>query len=335
MGRGNRAATVGAEAKAGALPADRAAAPAPVALAVRLSEIALAVAIGLLLARLTWTVLAPSSVAPPSDLTGGGGGASGARAGGYNALLLSSFNPYAPPAADGEAAPQEAEIALSDLNITCRGSRRGSDPGSGNAYLQTPGQPQDRYFIGDEVLPGVTVADVFNDRVEISRNGLTEFIPCGFRGAGASLIRPAGEQNLEPVAVELAPALGGAQPQERGPAEPQGQTDAASAAPALVAREPLTEYDLTLLARALRPARDGERVSGYTITSAGAGALDKMGLEPGDLVVGVNGVDVTDPNNLMALGEELAAAGLGGGLALDIERDGVRMGVTATVEAAE
>jgi len=84
-------------------------------------------------------------------------------------------------AAGAEAGP------AAPLGLQLFGTRLGSDGIPGSAILGPPDGEQRSYVVGDEVAPGVKLAAVHFDRVELDRGGVRQSLSMpGAEGAGAS-----------------------------------------------------------------------------------------------------------------------------------------------------
>jgi len=103
--------------------------------------------------------------------------------------VLATVDPFfrlgAPGADAGSASP---------LGLQLFGTRLGSDGIPGSAILGPPEGEQRSYVVGDEVAPGVKLAAVHFDRVELNRGGIRQMLamPGAESGAGASAAAPSG-----------------------------------------------------------------------------------------------------------------------------------------------
>ncbi len=127
-------------------------------------EIALLSLLALQCARLVWAAVTP--VGPIGEwkipaLLGGPANAS---------LALGDFDPFFRLA--GPAAP----VVVTSLAIGLFGIRVDRASGRDSAILSTPDGVQSSYAVGDEIMPGVTLAAVREDGVTLSRGGVREQI---------------------------------------------------------------------------------------------------------------------------------------------------------------
>lgn len=163
---------------------------APVA-APRLVEIALAVALGVLLALAALKLFAPL----PTPRTPAVAVAAAAAP-----AASSARNPFAPPPgleaapASGAAAPEAAETTL---DLALHGTW--VDPERGAAVIRLPGGAQKTFVLGDAICCGATLEGVYPDQVIISRGGARESLRLANK-------RPVTAQAVPSPAAEAAPA---------------------------------------------------------------------------------------------------------------------------------
>jgi general secretion pathway protein C len=168
--------------------------------------------------------------------------------------------------------------------------------GRGSAIIQLPDGRQLSFAVGEELLPGVTLAGVGFDNVTISRGGAQEQLfldqsqPAPVAGADASGTVPPGTQ-----------------PQVVTPQGPQSLAGPAASAISFMPRLAGGGVNGVIVA----PGNDGGR------------AFSAAGFQPGDVIVAVNGQRVT------SLEQARAAIGAGGAVSVMVERGG--RGVPLTV----
>ena len=199
-------------------------------------ELLLLALIAVQAARLVWTLVTP--VGPVGDWR-----PSGALALPAGDSALSDFDPFFRlSAAAGPA-------VVTGLNLKLHGVREDRATGRGSAIIALPDGTQRSFAVGEEIMPGVRLAQVGFDNVTIDRNGTAEQIFL--------------DQS------EPAQPAAGAQP--AAPSPPP--------TPAPVQTAP--------------PAR--------TAAADPALALRAVGLQPGDVVVSVNGQPVGSPEQALAI----------------------------------
>ncbi len=196
--------------------------------------------------------------------------------------ILTDVDPFHRAALTRNVPEAVARAPETMLNLQLFGIRAGAGDGLGGAIVATPDNVQGVFYVGQEIMPGVRLEQVLPDRVVIRRNGVSETL---------SFDREKLVQTAVPGPVpDIAPG-----------------------------EEPLRRLDVDVrsLATLLRftQAERGLLLEG----SADASVLQQTGLEPGDLLLAVNGTPANDMGALAALAASGALS-----LTLDIERKGQR-----------
>ncbi|GGI91525.1 hypothetical protein GCM10007973_29760 [Polymorphobacter multimanifer] len=190
-----------------------------------------------------------------------------------------------------EAAP----AAVSNLDLTLVGTRVDGASGRGSAILVLPDDTQASIGVGEEIVPGVRLVAVAFDSVTLDNGGNREELFLDQSGpvpAGAS------------VRIDTAPRL----------------ADRPSDRPRLAA-------DLQATPR----IADG-RITGFVLSTKGSGtAFAAAGLQPGDVLVSVDGAPVANLGDPAALVRRLDA----GGLSVQIERGGRALSLTLDGRGAQ
>lgn len=125
-------------------------------------EFGLVLLIAFLAARLFWTIFEPMPAieAPPPSAVA-------------RPAPIAVGNPFrtagAPAAVDS---PGVAALGGTNLSLVLRGTWL--DPERASAVIATPDGKQKTYFVGDAICCGATLAEVFRDKVIISRDGMRE-----------------------------------------------------------------------------------------------------------------------------------------------------------------
>lgn len=181
--------------------------------------------------------------------------------------------------------PQEAVVT--SLALKLFGVRMDMATGRGSAIIATADGVQSSYAVGEEIEPGVTLKIVSFDNVTIDRGGVAEQIFL--------------DQSVAAPVAQTGSAAGTSFP----PGEASGSS---------------------LLANSIEiaPRTENGKITGMMLNPKGDGALFKAaGLEPGDVLIAVNGKSVSD-------GEDVRSSLAGGGtVSLEVERGGRRMTVSA------
>ena len=224
-------------------------------------ELALLALIAVQAARLVWALVTP--LGPLGDWR---------PASTLNALpaaggALGDFDPFFRLSAGG------APAVVTALNLQLYGVREDRATGRGSAIIGLPDGTQRSFAVGEEVMPGVTLAAVGFDNVTINRAGAMEQIFL---------------DQSQPAATAGAPQPGQAPPP--APAAPAPQPPIA-AAPAPNA--PLS----------LQPRMNNNQITGLIVSPGGDGgaAYRAAGFQPGDVIVAVNGQRVTGPDQALTL----------------------------------
>lgn len=196
--------------------------------------------------------------------------------------ILSRFDPFAragAPEGPGPAGQGSSGYALFGVRADGRGG--------GSAILSGPDGVQGSFAVGEEVAPGVVLKAVQPDHVVLT--------------AGASRLR-----------VAFATPAAGAAP------IPAAQTLSAPEAAASAAPGEVEGAALLREAGLSRRMVDG-RENGFTVTPRGGGeALRRAGLRPGDVILAVNGENLTTEN----VSEIQRLLALSPVVELRVERDG-------------
>lgn len=173
---------------------------------------------------------------------------------------------------------------------------RSDGAGGGSAIIGLADGRQVSVAVGETIEPGLVLRSVGPDHVVLAR--------------GESLSR-----------LIFADVPVGAAPPPPPPPTPQSVTPTPAAAPA-AAVDPAR-----LIAEAsLRPRMQGLRVNGFTVSSSGDGAaLRAAGLQPGDVILAVNGQALDRPDRIAALRGQLAGAT---SAEIRFERDGAEQTTT-------
>ncbi|HYD13651.1 MAG TPA: type II secretion system protein N [Allosphingosinicella sp.] len=235
------------------------------------AELVLLVLIAVQTARLIWVLVTP--LGPVGDWR------AESQAPRANGAVLAAFDPFFRLSAGGP-------VVVTSLNLKLTGVREDRATGRGSAIIQLPDGRQLSFMVGEEILPGVTLAAVGFDNVTISRGGAQEQIFI---------------DQSQPAAVA------GGDPNSTTPVPPGPPQVATPQGPASVAG--LINFT---------PRMAGRGVNGVMVTPGNDGgrAFSAAGFQPGDVIVMVNGQRVT------SLDQARAAMGAGGVVNVMVERGG-------------
>ena len=237
-------------------------------------EIAAISTLGVSLAALAWTVATPRSSMPV-------GGAQGDSANRFESEILKRLSRVSDPFASG---PVMTASTVADATGFTLHATRAMGGGEGTAILSPSGGAQGAFAVGEEITPGVMLALVSAEHVEIDVGG--QRMRVSFPGGVAGAV------------TQMSTSL---------PADYQAAARTASPLPATA-----------LAALPLQPANRNGRTGLEVMPQAAGGGLAAAGLRPGDLVIGINGTDAASAD-LSAYRAQIAS-----GQPVDVrfERDG-------------
>ncbi|CAN5236848.1 type II secretion system protein N [soil metagenome] len=248
-------------------------------------------------ARLVWALLVPMGMVgewrarAPAPLP------PGARS-----PLFRSFEPFT----RGQVA-EGPSAQVTGLALQLFGTRINEGSGLGSAIVATPDGIQSSFAVGDEIMPGVKLKDVFYDHVVIDRGGRLEtlFLDQSAGGAGSG-----------------APMQGGA------PAGVPGQ-------PGMTPPGPLPAPSAAILQRdvGFAPRSDGGRMTGLIVSPKGEGpGFAAAGFQPGDIITQVNGRPITSASDIQALQGQLRP---GARISLMVERGAATVPIAVTLSGEQ
>ena len=242
-------------------------------------------------AQITWSVFPGEDYGQPRpEVASNTGQATPTLSAGFDRLRESHLFGVAPATPEVVAPAPSAIVDAPDttLNLKLSGVvARENNPDS-EAMITTGNQPDKLYLVGDTVegASGATLHHVFNDRVILNRNGRLE-----------TLRLP--EEDTEGASVRRAAAI-----------RPTRPTATNSPAPL---RQVISE-NATDIARVMRfaPHVEGGQIVGFRVSPGVEGELfTRLGLEAGDVVTDINGIQLDDPSRgleaFQALGETTMA----------------------------
>ncbi|MCR9193673.1 MAG: PDZ domain-containing protein [Hyphomonas sp.] len=246
----------------------------PIRLAV---EFSLVIILALLGAKLIWVIASPSdSVATYTErpLPTPMRGASSTLAISTDRTVLISVNPFD----QGETELVVEDVPETSLNLQLDGLRMSTEGlGAGNAIIRTPDGRGSNFRVGDQILPGVTLERILSDRVIINRDGADETLMLGGRGVGLSVI----SDDSQVVT-------------DNGIAETERDTGAESRETGVITGR-LAGPDQLFGAINAGPVMTNGSLSGYRLNPIGnADTMRQAGLEPGDVLLQINGTSVVN-----------------------------------------
>lgn len=253
--------------------------------------------------------------------------------------ILSSFDPFAPslnvataPRLSGARAGIDTagdDIAPeTSLKLSLFGLRHDTqNPDAGSAIIQLPNGTQGTFEVGENIIKGVTLARVFPNWVEIRRDGRAESL--FFKGDTPESVKGA----TKVATPRTAASREGARPDNREEDQESRSSRRRADKRARLKRAPrLAARDLqSLLANIeMVPRRENNQITGWTLSPRGTGTLFRsVGLQAGDILIAVNGLQLTAADRLAGLFDHLQGAST---VNLDLERGGESRTLTLNYE---
>lgn len=182
---------------------------------------------------------------------------------------------------------------VTGLDIKLFGIRADQASGRGSAIVALPDGTQASYSVGEEILPGVILKSVAFDNVMILRGGVEERLYLDQSEPAAVISAPPAAASVTTASLDpfAAAATGGA------------------VTPAALASE-----------TQMIPRIANGTVTGLTLQPRGSGeAFRAAGLQPGDILVAVNGTRVANAEAAERFEQQL---GQGGAATIEVERGG-------------
>jgi general secretion pathway protein C len=203
---------------------------------------------------------------------------------------------------EGAESGAPAAFKRTDLNLKLWGTALAHDPAASFAIIEDQAaRRQMLYRVGDTILEVATLARVEWDRVVLDRDGVEEVLEISSARASGKDAAPAGG----------APAAGGERIRKTADNK------------FLIDRRELEQTvaninEVFTQARAVPFFQDGKTV-GFRVFAIKPGSVfEKIGLQNGDVVQRVNGVELTDPTKAISLFTELQNEGH---IAVDLQRN--------------
>jgi general secretion pathway protein C len=204
---------------------------------------------------------------------------------GEMAKSIANLHLFGNPAAGKPEATQRLneKAPETNLKLTLYGVFAGPEPEAGAAIIGKAGSTQNHYRVGSEIMQGVKLQAVFQDRVVLTRKGNSEILkfPKIVRGSG----QPDSKQNRL--------------------LNQQQDANSLSAFRNELKSEPLKIFQHVRFV----PVRRGKTLKGYRVLPQKDRKLyNQLGLRPSDLVTAVNGIELNDDKEAMKLIDQLKDA---------------------------
>ena len=272
---------------------------------VRLITLLLVAVVVVMLGRLTWMIIEPSSMLPSvqdSRLDPVASDSEMAQIRGFDDVASRSA---------ARAPSTVVDAPDTSLSWVLKGVLADPDPERSGAILAPQGQPEKYYRVGASLPGNVRLDQVLADRVILVRDGQLETLRLHRRPLSSGTAAPARRTaNLPQVdsSVTLAPDGGVARiDREAWMNDPQRLLEVVSASPVMV--------DGAMYGLEVSPARNARE-------------FEAAGLQAGDVVIAVEGTPVSDINDYRDILQELT----GDSVTLLLERNGEPMTITITMD---
>jgi general secretion pathway protein C len=245
------------------------------------------------LASLLWRVLGASEVDAGAD-------APVVQAQAQNVDIAAIVNAHLFGVAAQSGDPSDAPATTA--NLTLAGTLAGREPEQGWAIIGATGQSARVYATGASLPGGSKLFAVYPDRVILDRNGARESLLLPRLAGGAS---------------------GGVAPRAAGlPPVAASNASIADSVRQLLVQNPSAGAELLRP----QPVFAGGSLRGYRVyPGRNRAQFAGLGLQPGDLVMAVNGAALDDPNRGL---EILRGVGQGSAVTLTVERGGQQQQIT-------
>ena len=195
------------------------------------------------------------------------------------------------------ARPVQQEIPETKLKLTLRGLLASDKPEESWAIIAGPSGKEEFYKIGGKKLPGnAKLTEIHADRIVLERRGKYE-----------TLRLPKESLNLTSTTARA-----------RSPSESGGSNVSLKEYRDTLLSNPEKVADLVTIA----PVRKRGKFVGYSLQPGrDANFLRQYGLQPGDIVTSVNGIQLSSPTKAFGVLRDLTSAA---SLEIEIERNGRR-----------
>ncbi|MCG8443021.1 MAG: hypothetical protein MI723_14550 [Caulobacterales bacterium] len=299
-------------------------------------EIALVLALAKLAAGFVWVGAPPSTRIGANFAVNVRAADTPARAV-VDRSALTAYNPFQ-SGSGGTRPAQEQDFANAPettLNLTITGIRAAGEGGVSVAYIMRAGGEIALVREGDGLSPGVEVLRILTDRVILRRDGREEVLrfrderqPFSVDSGRRPSSREPSLRRVEPAPVEPDPAEAAVEEVAEPAEDPRlatlrGDEPASDETGAAAAFDPasLTAADIASVLE-WRPVRSDGQLMGLAIFPRGDdGLFASTGLSPGDVVVEVNGVDVSDAAAFLGMLDDLESID---DLNVIVDRNGAR-----------
>lgn len=257
-------------------------------LLARAAEIVLVVVIAILAAKAVWFAIYGAETLP-GDMDVRANAARPVETIHTDLSVLGETNLFR-TRADLADAPSNLSAPETRLNLTLRGVRTGTTPQSGSAVIEAPNIGQRTLAVGGEIAEGVTLEEIYPDRVIINRRGAREslFLREDTARRSLSLVQPA---STTPVSAP--------DPAPKTPSRATPASDPMSRLTGTPNVELASELEAEDWIDGLRlsPSLQDGAMQGFQVReNTRLEVFQASGLLPGDIVTALNGVPLDSPD---------------------------------------
>ncbi|HDZ56295.1 MAG TPA: type II secretion system protein GspC [Pseudomonas xinjiangensis] len=272
---------------------------------LRIATFLLVAVTAVLLGRLAWALIEPSSIVPAAGLTAvakASESVAPTSQGGFRQLAaLSVF---------GKSNQGSAVVNAPDTTLSwaLKGVLTDPDPTRSSAILSPQGQPEKLYRVGASLPGNVRLEQIMSDRVILARDGKLETLRLKRAKTPTSSSVASRLPTVDPDAT-ITPDGGVARiDKEAWASDPERFMDVVSVSPVM--------QDGVMYGMEVNPSRNARE-------------FEAAGLQPGDVITSIEGTPVSEINDYRDILQELGDAS---SVSVSLERSGEPINITITME---
>lgn len=275
--------------------------------ALKIATFILVAMTAVVLGRLSWALIEPSSILPAAEASSAqplaASSSSGFRGGFRELAGLSVFG------ASKAAGSSVVNAPDTTLSWVLKGVLSDRDPERSSAILSPQGQPEKLYRVGASLPGNVRLEQVLSDRVILARDGKLETLRLKREPAAASGRKTSSSPSPSATNATLTPGGGVATiDREAWANDPQRFLEVISASPVM---------------------QDGEMYGLEVNPGRQAAEFEAAGLQPGDVILSVEGTPISEIQDYRDILQELGGSS---SVSVSLERDGQPTEITITMD---
>lgn len=238
--------------------------------------------------------------------------ASGTQANGM-AQQIPQWHLFGEQVREQQAAPKPENLPETNLKLTLRGLIASSNPDEARAIVADPSGKENFYRIGDQLPGNAELEEIHADRIVIERGGRFETLKLPKESLSSVITSTTARTDTRAPLSQRSPALA---PRQSYSLREYRDT---------LLNDPQKVADLVRI----NPHYEQGRFAGFKLQPGrDASFLSRYGLQPGDVVTAVNGVQLDSPAKGFGLMKDLAGADT---LDLVVDRNGVAQRFTLPI----